>query len=136
MILRDRMDPKNGTMQTTARFDDGTYEYLTDILVRIGQAGCTPPSGRENDTSDEVPPQTRTGMGGRPTAKALVMKVFEERAAAGQLQPTLKAEALAVAEIVASRLRAEDTKPTVGTIQNHLRRPYKQAMRSQNIRQI
>jgi len=62
----------------------------------------------------------RTGLGGRPTMKHLIITEFERRLASGVTRSSLKAEAAELCQW-SIRTHPDGPSPSVGTIQNHIR---------------
>lgn len=67
-----------------------------------------------------------TGFAGRPTLKGQVLKEFERRVSAGEICPTLKAEAEFLHQWAATHY-PHISSPKPGTIRNQIRVQYKQA---------
>jgi hypothetical protein len=125
LAFRDRTSFE-GQREAIAVFEDGSGDILTNIKIWRAPSQ-TPQSGAPAAPGYA---ETRTGMAGRPSSEELVKAVFAERVAEGIIRDTLAAEAKALAPIVASRLRPEDAKPKLGTIQNHIRVEYHKAKRA------
>jgi hypothetical protein len=127
LTFRDRTF--EGQREAIAVFEDGSGDILTNIKIRRAPSQ-TPPTPRSDAPAATAYAETRTGMAGRPSAKELVLAVLEERIAANTICETLTAEAKALQPIVASRLRPEDAKPKIKTIQNMIRLPFHKANKS------
>jgi hypothetical protein len=125
LTFRDRTNFK-GEREAIAVFEDGSGDVLTNIKIRRAP-NQTPQFGTPAASAYA---ETHTGMAGRPSARELVGVVLAERIAANTICETLTAEAKAVEAIVARRLRPEDAKPKLRTIENHIRVDYHKAKRS------
>jgi hypothetical protein len=62
----------------------------------------------------------RSGLGGRPTMKHLIMAEFERRLASGETLASLKAEATELCKW-SVRTHPDGPSPTSGTVENHIR---------------
>lgn len=122
LTFRDRTSFK-GEREAIAVFEDGSGDILTNIKIRRAPSQ-TPQSDAPPDSAY---PETHTGMAGRPSAKELVNVVLTERIAANTICGTLAAEAMAVEAIVAVRLRRDDAKPAIRSIENIIRHRYREA---------
>jgi hypothetical protein len=125
LTFRDRTNLE-GRREVIAVFEDGSGDILTNIKIRRAPSQ-TPPTPRSDAPAVSAYAETRTSMAGRPSAKELVLAVLAERIAANTICETLTAEAKALQPIVASRLRPEDAKPKVQSIQNMIREDYRKA---------
>jgi hypothetical protein len=125
LTFRDRTSFER-EQEAIAVFEDGSGDILTNIKIR--RAPSQTPQSHAPGAS--AYPETHTGMAGRPSAKELVLAVLAERIAANTICETVAAEAKALHPIVASRLRPEDAKPKLRTIENHIRVDYHKAKRS------
>ncbi len=77
-----------------------------------------------SDTAGVSPDPYRTGLPGRTTIKHLILAEFQRRAAAGEVERTLAAEARALQKW-ATREHQNAPTPAPGTIENHIREKYR-----------
>jgi hypothetical protein len=123
LTLSDRIDSE-GEREAIAVFEDGSNDILTNIKIRRAPIQSPPQSGAPA-VSEYA--ETRTGLPGRPSAKALVKAEFGKRIAAGDICETLKEEAEALKMIIANRLPRGDVEPKPGSIENMIRKEYREA---------
>lgn len=77
--------------------------------------------------------ETHTGLPGRPTTKAIIMREFQRVVAANTLEPTLTKQAGMLKTIIEAYIREHDLAtpaPTSKTISNQIRDAYRKARRS------
>jgi hypothetical protein len=121
LAFRDRTNFE-GEQEAIAVFEDGS-DILTNI--KIWRAPSQTP--QSDAPAASAYPETHTGMAGRPSAKELVNVALTERIAANKICDTLAAEAKALVAIVAVRLRPEDAKPALRSMENIIRHRYREA---------
>lgn len=69
-------------------------------------------------------PNTKTGLPGKPTAGEVILMIFEQRRAAGEVCDKVSDEAKAIALLVDEALRPGDARPKATTVENHIRKQF------------